>query len=234
MQSGVAKAILDAEPECAVACPTEFGRVREHGLEYGLQVAPRSSNDLQHFGRRGLLLQGFSEIIGALAQLVKQSRVLDGDDSLRGEVLDQLDLFLGEWPHLGAVDEESADQLVRFEHRNRNARSRTAISDRRTLLLFGRPVHNMDYLFCLTNAAKQLAGLRSKSALLYEKLRISGRDIKHCCWVNHCARPNSSICFFTTEKHFMIWLSFSLVIRPTSDDDVPPAFRRRCLFARAG
>ena len=55
------------------------------------------------------------------------------------------------------------------------------------LLSFGRPVHNMDYLFCLTNAAKQLAGLRSKSALPYEKLRISGRDIKHCCWVNHSA-----------------------------------------------
>src|SRR5215469_14953133 len=45
----------------------------------------------------------------------------------------------------------------------------------------------MDYLFCLTNAAKQLAGLRSKGALPYEKLRISGRDIKHCCWVNHSA-----------------------------------------------
>jgi hypothetical protein len=55
------------------------------------------------------------------------------------------------------------------------------------LLSFGRPVHNMDYLFCLTNAAKQLAGLRSKSALPYEKLRISGRDIKHCCWLNHSA-----------------------------------------------
>src|SRR5215469_17782468 len=45
----------------------------------------------------------------------------------------------------------------------------------------------MDYLFCLTNAAKQLAGLRSKGALPYEKLRISGRDIKHCRWVNHSA-----------------------------------------------
>ncbi len=31
-----------------------------------------------------------------LAQLVEQPRVLDGDDGLRGEVLHQLDLLVGE------------------------------------------------------------------------------------------------------------------------------------------
>ena len=35
----------------------------------------------------GLLLQRLGKIIGALAQLVEQPRVLDGDDGLRGEVL---------------------------------------------------------------------------------------------------------------------------------------------------
>ena len=40
------------------------------------------------------------EIVGALAQLAEQPRVLDGDDGLRGEVLHQLDLLVGERPHL--------------------------------------------------------------------------------------------------------------------------------------
>src|SRR5215469_15130128 len=114
MQSGVTKAILDAEPERPVACPTEFGRAREHGLEYGLQLAPRSGDDLQHFGRRSLLLQGFSEIIGALAQLVEQPRVLDGDDRLRGEVFNEFNLLTSEWPHLLAVDSDRPDQLILF------------------------------------------------------------------------------------------------------------------------
>ena len=38
----------------------------------------------------------FAEIVGALAQLVEQPRVLDGDDRLGGEVLHQLDLFVRE------------------------------------------------------------------------------------------------------------------------------------------
>ena len=37
-------------------------------------------------------------------QLVEQPRVLDGDHGLGGEVLNQLDLLIGERPHLLAVD----------------------------------------------------------------------------------------------------------------------------------
>ena len=68
---------------------------------------------LQHLRGRGLLLQRLGEIIGALAQLVEQPRVLDGDHGLRGEVLHQLDLLVGERAHLLAVDDDGADQLVR-------------------------------------------------------------------------------------------------------------------------
>ena len=45
-----------------------------------------------------------SQIVGALAQLVEQPRVLDGDDGLRGEVLHQLDLLVGERADLLAID----------------------------------------------------------------------------------------------------------------------------------
>ena len=67
---------------------------------------------------RGLLLQRLGEIVGALAQFVEQPRVLDGDDGLGGEVLHQLDLLVGERPHLLAVDDDGADQLVVLEHRH--------------------------------------------------------------------------------------------------------------------
>ena len=53
-----------------------------------------------------------------LAQLVEQAGVLDGDDGLGGEVRDQLDLLVGERPHLLAIDDDGTDQLVVLEHRN--------------------------------------------------------------------------------------------------------------------
>ena len=61
-------------------------------------------DDLEYFRGRGLLLQRLGQIVGALAQFVEQPRVLDGDDGLRGEVLHQLDLFVGERANLLAKD----------------------------------------------------------------------------------------------------------------------------------
>ena len=54
------------------------------------------------------------------AQLVEQPGVLDGDDGLVGEVREQLDLLVGERPHLLTVDVDRADQLVVLEHRHRD------------------------------------------------------------------------------------------------------------------
>ena len=52
---------------------------------------------MQHVGGGSLLLQ-------RLAELVEQAGVLDGDDGLRGEIRDQLDLLVGERPDLLAVN----------------------------------------------------------------------------------------------------------------------------------
>ena len=76
-----------------------------------LQIEGRAADDLEHVGGGGLLLQRF-------AQFVEQPRVLDGDDGLRGEVLYQLDLLVGERTHLLAIDDDGADQLVVLEHRH--------------------------------------------------------------------------------------------------------------------
>ena len=78
---------------------------------------------LQHLGGRGLLLQRLGQIVGALAQLVEQPRVLDGDHGLGGEVLHQLDLLVVERPHLLAIDGDRADNLLVAEHRHDQQRS---------------------------------------------------------------------------------------------------------------
>src|ERR1700738_1173828 len=62
------------------------------GVENGLKIEGRAADYLEHVGGCGLLLERFREIARALAQLVEQARVLDGDDGLCGEVLYQLDL----------------------------------------------------------------------------------------------------------------------------------------------
>ncbi len=87
-------------------------------IEHHLQIEGRAADDLEHVGGRGLLLQRFGEIVRALPQLAQQARILDRDDGLGGEVRDQLDLLVGEWPHLLPVDGNAADQLVLLEHRH--------------------------------------------------------------------------------------------------------------------
>src|SRR3974390_1339796 len=61
--------------------------------------------------------------MGALAQFVQQPRVLDGDDSLRSEVLDEIDLFGGKRPYFLSVDRDDPHQLVLLDHRHRNNRA---------------------------------------------------------------------------------------------------------------
>ena len=78
-------------------------------VEHRLQIEGRAADDLEHVGGGGLLLQRF-------AQLVEQAGVLDGDDGLVGEILHQLDLLVGERPHLLTIDDDGADQLVVLEH----------------------------------------------------------------------------------------------------------------------
>ena len=57
------------------------------------------------------------------AQFVEEPRILDGDDGLGGETVNELDLFLGERPNLGAIDRNCADWFALFEHRNGRIRA---------------------------------------------------------------------------------------------------------------
>ena len=67
-------------------------------VQYSLQIKRRPADHLEHVGGGGLLLKRFAQVMRALAQLVEQARVLDGDDGLVGKGGDQLDLLVGEWP----------------------------------------------------------------------------------------------------------------------------------------
>src|SRR6476619_3164040 len=60
--------------------------VFQDGVEDRLQFAWRTGNDFQHLAGRGLLIEGFTEVVGPLAQLVEQACIFDGNDRLRREV----------------------------------------------------------------------------------------------------------------------------------------------------
>ena len=62
------------------------------------------------------MLQCLAQIVRALAQLIKQPSILDGDDRLGGEILDQLDLLIGERQNFLAEDGERADHLLVLHH----------------------------------------------------------------------------------------------------------------------
>ena len=96
----------------------DAGRVLGNSFEHRRDITRRAGYHTQDIADCGLMLQRLAQVIGTLAQLVEQPRILDGDDSLVGEVLHQRDLLIGERPHLGAVDDEGADQLVLLEHRH--------------------------------------------------------------------------------------------------------------------
>ena len=66
---------------------------------------------------------------GALTQFVEQPRVLDGDDGLRGEVRDQLDLLVGERTHFLAGQDECTNHFALVQQRNAQERPYAAKCD---------------------------------------------------------------------------------------------------------
>ena len=89
-----------------------------------LQITGRGADDLQHLGGGDFLLERF-------AQLVEQPRVLDRYDGLGGEALDQLELLVGERPHLLAIDRDHTDHSIILEQRDtQDSPSASELGDR--------------------------------------------------------------------------------------------------------
>src|SRR5262245_41742690 len=87
----------------------KLSRRFDQRFEYRLQIKGRAADYLEHVGGGGLLLE-------RLAQLIEQASVLDGDDRLVGETLHELDVLVGEGPHLLTVDADDAHQLLFIQH----------------------------------------------------------------------------------------------------------------------
>src|SRR5262249_46539351 len=120
----------------------------------GLQIERRAADDLEHVGGGGLLLQRFGEIAGTLTQLVEQPGVLDGDNSLSGEVLNQLDLLVGERQNLLAVYADCSVGLAFLEHRNQQKSSSTCEFENWLAWTFRSEVDDVDRLLCAGKAIK--------------------------------------------------------------------------------
>src|SRR5262249_31737265 len=93
-------------------------------IEHDLKIEGRPADDLQNVSGRGLLLEGFT-------QLIKQPSVLNCDDRLGGEILHQVDLLIGERQYFLAIDIDRSDQFIFLEHWDENDRTSAAeIGDR--------------------------------------------------------------------------------------------------------
>src|SRR5262245_37752670 len=144
-------------------------------VQHGLQVEGRAADDLEHVGGRGLLLEG-------LSQLVEQARVLDGDNGLGGEILQQLDLLVGERTHLLAIDNNYANRLALLEHRRSQVAARRAEPDRvtRQKLPFRRPIGNVDGLLSEDEVLEYTSRGRLKWSSLPDKFGESLWDVEFC------------------------------------------------------
>ncbi len=77
----------------------------QHRVEDRREVAGRGIDDLQHLRRCGLLVEG-------LARLGNEPRVLHRDHRLRGEVLQQRNLLVGEGAHLLTCSDDHPQQCI--------------------------------------------------------------------------------------------------------------------------
>ena len=101
--------------KCKTAKPglAKRRRILEYRLKNRLKFARRRADNAQYICCSCLLFQ-------RLPQFIEQPRVLDGNRGLRGKVFKKVNLFFSKWAALLAVDDESANQLIVFEHRYMN------------------------------------------------------------------------------------------------------------------
>src|SRR5215471_14349278 len=82
----------------------ELDRALDDGLQHDIEIERRTDGP-PDFTQRG-------QVAVACLHLLKQTGVLDGDHSLVGERLHQLDLLAGKWFHLGSSHGQDADRYA--------------------------------------------------------------------------------------------------------------------------
>jgi hypothetical protein len=105
----------------------EAGRVGDQhvgepddGVERRAQLVAHAVEELR------FVLAGDLELAVGVLELPQQPGILDRNHGLVGEIGHQLDLLVGERPHLLAIDADNADQRPFPEHRHAEHRTITA------------------------------------------------------------------------------------------------------------
>jgi hypothetical protein len=118
VQRDTAKCIVLRSKQRAEMGPAQVCGARQHGLEHRLQVARRAGDHAQDVRGCRLLFQCLCELARARLQLLEQPRILDGDHSLVGECLEQLDLPFGEPPRYVARYCNCSNRPAVLSHRH--------------------------------------------------------------------------------------------------------------------
>ena len=105
-------------------CVANLHCVRQQRIEHRLQIARRGTDNRQHIGGSGLLLQV------DFAQFVEQPRVLDGDHGLVGKVVTRA-ICLSANGLLPAGKRQWRRSVAFFEHWHHNKRSNAGHIDSR-------------------------------------------------------------------------------------------------------
>ena len=111
-----------ANEDRSVDTANKFDGRRDQRIKHRLQIERRAADDLEHFGRRGLLLQRLGEIARARLHFFEQARVLDGDHRLVGEGLHEVDHSRRKRPSFVANEHDHADDFAVPEHRHAEPR----------------------------------------------------------------------------------------------------------------
>ena len=127
---GGAPAVALPQPHGAVACLAEPRGIREHGTKHRRELAGRAGDDLQHFRGRGLLLQRFAQVGGALLLGLEQPDILDRDHCLIGEGRQQRNMLVVKRTHFGASYENSTKGARLDELRVRQGVRAMSVLDR--------------------------------------------------------------------------------------------------------
>src|SRR6185312_6462634 len=116
------------------------------------------------------LLVQFDDFLSSFAEFAEQPCVLNGDDSLGGEVRDEGNLLFGEGTHCLAVHDECTHQFVLLQHWNSRKRPYTPKFDGGYdiwVALFNvgpffRQIGDVNYRFCGNHATDGIYGIRTK------------------------------------------------------------------------
>src|SRR5882757_306403 len=117
--------------------------------------------------RGAQLIERERQFPGPLLNLAKQSRILDRDDGLVGKGSDQIDLLVGEWPHLGAGHGQYTNRRAITQHWNAQHGPKATKFLGGVVLVFGieQDIGNADNPSLTSSTSDKCTSIRHNGAL---------------------------------------------------------------------